>query len=189
MARLERVRQLCVCAGASIHVGARMPEASWRCFVCFAARMVICHEGMAVRASTACRHGLLGSMGARKNYESHIDASLSRQPLVKGEILVRYEVNAVMVVHGASSRARAHTCVRRHLPRAPYRKRASTRDPTMPSVGRTGCARAREGSHSDCRAQNHFILQMCDSNFVPCHIIIMALVQSFIVASVPRESL
>ena len=29
---------------------------------------------------------------------SHIDASLSRQPLVKGERLVRYEVNAVMSV-------------------------------------------------------------------------------------------
>ena len=27
---------------------------------------------------------------------SHIDASLSRQPLVKGERLVRYEVNAVI---------------------------------------------------------------------------------------------
>ena len=57
------------------------------------------------------------------------------------------------------------------------------------SVGRAGCAQAREASHSDCRAQNHFILQMCDSNFVPCHIIIMALVQSFLVASLPRESL
>jgi len=31
-----------------------------------------------------------------KNWCSHIDASLSRQPLVKGERLVRYEVNAVM---------------------------------------------------------------------------------------------
>ena len=31
-----------------------------------------------------------------KNSESHIDASLSRQPLVKGERLVRYEVNAVI---------------------------------------------------------------------------------------------
>ena len=30
------------------------------------------------------------------NSKSHIDASLSRQPLVKGERLVRYEVNAVM---------------------------------------------------------------------------------------------
>ena len=31
-----------------------------------------------------------------KNSGSHIDASHSRQPLVKGERLVRYEVNAVM---------------------------------------------------------------------------------------------
>ena len=38
-------------------------------------------------------------VGARKplnNCRSHIDASHSRQPLVKGERLVRYEVNAVM---------------------------------------------------------------------------------------------
>ena len=42
----------------------------------------------------ACRWGTR----PRKNYESHIDASLSRQPLVKGERLVRYEVNAVMAV-------------------------------------------------------------------------------------------
>ncbi len=34
---------------------------------------------------------------ALKNSVSHIDASLSRQPLVKGERLVRYEVNAVML--------------------------------------------------------------------------------------------
>ena len=33
---------------------------------------------------------------SRKNLWSHIDASHSRQPLVKGERLVRYEVNAVM---------------------------------------------------------------------------------------------
>ncbi len=37
----------------------------------------------------------LGRM-PRKNCGSHIDASHSRQPLVKGERLVRYEVNAVM---------------------------------------------------------------------------------------------
>ena len=147
------------------------------------------HEVRAGGASAAYRHGLLGSMRARKNYESHIDASLSRQPLVKGERLVRYEVNAVMVAHGASSRARARGRVRRHLLRAPYSEHASTRDPTVLNVDGTGRARAREGSHSDCRAQNHFILQMCDSNFVPCHIIIMALVQSFLVASMPRESL
>ena len=40
---------------------------------------------------------LLGAIGSPKNSISHIDASLSRQPLVKGERLVRNEVNAVMV--------------------------------------------------------------------------------------------
>ena len=39
---------------------------------------------------------LVGDQGPRKNSGSHIDASHSRQPLVKGERLVRYEVNAVM---------------------------------------------------------------------------------------------
>ena len=39
---------------------------------------------------------LLGHICPRKNSESHIAASHSRQPLVKGERLVRYEVNAVM---------------------------------------------------------------------------------------------
>ena len=34
--------------------------------------------------------------GPLKNSGSHIDASHPRQPLVKGERLVRYEVNAVM---------------------------------------------------------------------------------------------
>ena len=33
-----------------------------------------------------------------KNFRSHIDASHSRQPLVKGERLVRYEVNAVITI-------------------------------------------------------------------------------------------
>ena len=37
------------------------------------------------------------SIKLRKNCESHIDASHSRQSLVKGERLVRYEVNAVMI--------------------------------------------------------------------------------------------
>ena len=40
---------------------------------------------------------LLGTRSPRKNSISHIDASLSRQPLVKGERLVRNEVNAVML--------------------------------------------------------------------------------------------
>ena len=40
----------------------------------------------------------VGPQGVRKNLGSHIDASHSRQPLVKGERLVRYEVNAVIPV-------------------------------------------------------------------------------------------
>ena len=39
----------------------------------------------------------VGDQSPRKNSGSHIDASHSRQPLVKGERLVRYEVNAVML--------------------------------------------------------------------------------------------
>ena len=39
---------------------------------------------------------LLG-LAPRKNSGSHIDASHSRQPLVKGERLVRNEVNTVML--------------------------------------------------------------------------------------------
>ena len=42
----------------------------------------------------------VGNQGSLKNSNSHIDASHSRQPLVKGERLVRYEVNAVMPLHG-----------------------------------------------------------------------------------------
>ena len=38
----------------------------------------------------------VGGQSPRKNLGSHIDASHSRQPLVKGERLVRYEVNAVI---------------------------------------------------------------------------------------------
>ena len=37
------------------------------------------------------------SIKLRKNSESHIDAFHSRQPLVKRERLMRYEVNAVMI--------------------------------------------------------------------------------------------
>ena len=45
---------------------------------------------------TRHREERVGSQGPLKNSGSHIDASHSRQPLVKGERLVRYEVNAVM---------------------------------------------------------------------------------------------
>ena len=61
----------------------------------------------------------VGDQSPRKNSGSHIDASHSRQPLVKGERLVRYEVNAVMLMcalqflcHGGF----AHdVCLLRHL--------------------------------------------------------------------------
>ena len=43
---------------------------------------------------------MVGARRSRKNSGSHIDASHSRQPLVKGERLVRYEVNAVIIRSG-----------------------------------------------------------------------------------------
>ena len=48
-------------------------------------------------ASIKWNHHIVGAGGLRKNWGSHIDASHSRQPLVKGERLVRHEVNAVML--------------------------------------------------------------------------------------------
>ena len=62
-----------------------------------------------------CRWSIafVGTQGSRKNLGSHIDASLSRQPLVKGERLVRYEVNAVMSLKSAFLRGLAS--VRLHL--------------------------------------------------------------------------
>ena len=64
----------------------------------------------------------VASVGARrplKNSGSHIDASHSRQPLVKGERLVRYEVNAVMLMCGLQLLCHggfAHgVCLLRHL--------------------------------------------------------------------------
>ena len=47
-----------------------------------------------------CMAGLpfvVGALGLRTNWGSHIGASHSRQPLVNGERLVRNEVNAVML--------------------------------------------------------------------------------------------
>ncbi len=58
--------------------------------------------------NTSCNisfKSLVGSQGPRKNLGSHIDASHSRQPLVKGERLVRYEVNAVMLLHALPTRS------------------------------------------------------------------------------------
>ena len=54
------------------------------------------NNGARVASRNASLVPMLGAKSPRKNLISHIDASLSRQPLVKGERLVRYEVNAVM---------------------------------------------------------------------------------------------
>ena len=53
----------------------------------------------------------VGDQSPRKNYGSHIDASHSRQPLVKGERLVRYEVNAVMLTGDAAAAYQSSKCV------------------------------------------------------------------------------
>ncbi len=50
---------------------------------------------MFITHTAACTHHV-GAHGLRTNLRSHIDASHSRQPFVKGEILVRYEMNSVM---------------------------------------------------------------------------------------------
>ena len=47
----------------------------------------------------------VGTRRSLKNCISHIDASHSRQPLVKGERLVRYEVNTVIHALGPPGRA------------------------------------------------------------------------------------
>ena len=59
-----------------------------------------CRRGRRRSQPKSISHMLLGALSSRKNSISHIDASLSRQPLVKGERLVRYEVNAVMAQVG-----------------------------------------------------------------------------------------
>ena len=53
---------------------------------------------------------VVGDQSPLKNLGSHIDASHSRQPLVKGERLVRYEVNAVMVSVWAGTSFGARLC-------------------------------------------------------------------------------
>ena len=61
----------------------------------------------------SCDIGRL-DIAVRKNWESHIDAPHSRQPLVKGERLVRYEVNAVINNTLAFLHiSQCHECVRR----------------------------------------------------------------------------
>ena len=63
--------------------------------MCVAA--VVCF--LPLLAYMPCHTLCLLAPGCHKNWWSHIDASHSRQPLVKGERLVRYEVNAVIASH------------------------------------------------------------------------------------------
>ena len=76
-----------------------------------------CAEQLAFSAivGACCVRAEVGDQGPRKNSNSHIDASHSRQPLVKGERLVRYEVNAVMHWYGAARRRRLREVARRRL--------------------------------------------------------------------------
>ena len=74
---------------------------------------------MLFRVTASIQSRLVGTQGSLKNCISHIDASHSRQPLVKGERLVRYEVNAVMLMcalqflcHGRFAHG---VCLRRHF--------------------------------------------------------------------------
>ena len=69
-------------------------------FPCAEASLTIVSGGSDVEASLTVVSGGsdVGSRSPLKNLGSHIDASHSRQPLVKGERLVRYEVNAVMLM-------------------------------------------------------------------------------------------
>ena len=55
----------------------------------------------------------VGAERLLKNSRSHIDASHSRQPLVKGERLVRYEVNAVMGLQSDCSNVKVNAVFRR----------------------------------------------------------------------------
>jgi hypothetical protein len=86
-----------------------------RVCVCVCVRVCVCACLSSPRFCSA-------SVGARrplKNSGSHIDASHSRQPLVKGERLVRYEVNAVMLMSALQflchGRFAHDVCLRRHL--------------------------------------------------------------------------
>ena len=65
----------------------------------------------------------------RKNSGSHIDGSHSRQPLVKGERLVRNEVNAVMP-HGAP-RLHSSKINEMSTPLLPPKKHCAKRQPDL----------------------------------------------------------
>ena len=102
-ARLEPKGSLRKNSGSHIHAShARQALVNGERFVCyvgfgFQSPPALLRRHRACRAARRAREGQVGAQGLRKNSGSHIDASHSRQPLVKGERLVRYEVNAVML--------------------------------------------------------------------------------------------
>ena len=79
----------------------------------------------------------------QKKCGSHIDAPHSRQPLVKGEILVRHEVNAVMVSH-------ATRCSNAWPMHAQY---ADDRSPKQQSPVEA-CCTVGSSSQADCLLRN-----------------------------------
>ena len=101
-ARLEPKGSLRKNSGSHIHAShARQALVNGERFVCyvgfgFQSPPALLRRHRACRAARRAREGQVGAQGLRKNSGSHIDASHSRQPLVKGERLVRHEVNAVM---------------------------------------------------------------------------------------------
>ena len=97
----------------------------------------------------------IGARRLHKNSGSHIDASLSRQPLVKGERLVRYEVNAVIAAYDAMKRI-AHSSQSAAMVFALASK--------MRGFTRQGahCAPWSISHHSTLAAPNHFLWQKAD---------------------------
>ena len=82
-------------------------------------------------------------IAVRKNWGSHIDASHSRQPLVKGERLVRYEVNAVISTGGGLGQATALTQQRLPVTRPPtVRFAPAPGRPAQLPAGRHACVGA-----------------------------------------------
>jgi hypothetical protein len=78
----------------------------------------------------------------RKNSEIHIDVSHSRQPLVKGERLVRYEVNTVILWWSPLAGATPSTNGRGPLPKQAESRPAGASSPSHSSVDPKvfGCA-------------------------------------------------
>ena len=100
----SRMHRACVVRASCVHRA---------CIVhaCMCAHMRACARTCVHAAATAACAAQKSGWGTspRKNLEIHIDVSHSRQPLVKGERLVRYEVNTVII---QPLRSKSITCSR-----------------------------------------------------------------------------